>query len=63
MSLLTRALLYAACLFLVLIVYSGQRHSTAGAILRAASWSTLRLFLWSVAAVAGMLLLEYLFID
>ena len=63
MSLLIRAALYLLCLFLVAIVYAGQKETTAPGTLRGAVRLTGKLFGWSVVGVVVMFGLEYLFID
>ena len=63
MSLLLRAALYSLCVFRVMIVYAGQRHTTAAATLGAAARGTTRLVLWTVVGVVIMLGLEWAFID
>ncbi len=63
MSILLRAALYALCLFLVMIVYTGQKQATAAATLRAAARGTVRLLAWTVVGAAIMLGLEFAFID
>jgi hypothetical protein len=62
-SLVPRALLYLVALFLVMIVYTGQKHSAPGPILRASVRMTAKLFAWSVLGVVVMLALEAVFID
>ena len=63
MSLVLRAVLYAASLFLVMIVYTGQKHSTPGPILQASLRMTAKLFAWSALGVVVMLALEAVFVD
>ena len=63
MSLLVRALLYTACLFLVMVVYTAQKHTNARDTLHSAIRGTGRMLLWSVIAVVVMLVLEELFIS
>ncbi len=63
MTLLLRILLYTVCLFMVCVVYTGQKHTTAAGTLRAAGRSTVRLLLWTAVGVVVMFALEWLFID
>lgn len=62
MNLVFQVLLYAFCLFLVMIVYTGQKHTDAAGTLRASAFMTAKLLLWSAAGFAAMLGLEALFI-
>ena len=63
MSLVLRLLLYALCLFLVMIVYVGQRHSTARGTLRESVRMTAKFLVWSVVGIVVILGLEYVFVD
>ena len=63
MSLLIRTLLYAVSLFLVMLVYTAQKNTTAEATVAAAARSTARLMAWTVVAVVVMFGLEFVFID
>ena len=63
MTLLIHASLYVACLFLVMVVYTAQKQTTAAGTMSAAVRATTKLTLWSVGAVGVMFGLEYLFVD
>ncbi len=63
MSRLLRALLYPVCLFLIAVVYTGQKHSTASATVAAAGRTTVRMLVWTVVGAFIMLVTEFLFID
>ena len=63
MSLIPRVLLYALCLFLVMIVYTGQKHENAAATAQAALGMTAKLLFWSAVGFAVMLGLQMAFID
>lgn len=63
MSLVPRVLLYALCLFLVMVVYTGQKHDDAAATARAALGMTGKLLMWSAIGFAVMLGLQMAFID
>lgn len=63
MSIWLRLLVYTVVVFLVLVVYLGQRETTAAATVRAAALKTVKFLAYTVAAVAVMLGLEYLFLD
>jgi hypothetical protein len=63
MSLLLRILLYAVCLYLVMIVYTGQKHSTARATLAAAARKTGKWLAWSAVGASVMLVLQLVMID
>lgn len=60
---ITRLLLYVLCLFLVMIVYTAQKHTTAGATLRASARMTAKLLIWTVVGFAVMLGLQLFFVD
>lgn len=62
MSLLLRIGVYVPVLFLIAIVITAQHHATAPDTVRAAVARTGRWLIWSAALLAGMLLLELLFI-
>ena len=55
MSLVPRVLLYAMCLFLVMIVYTGQKHASAADTARAATGLTAKLLMWSAIGFAVMI--------
>ena len=63
MTYVMRVLLYTFCLFLVMIVYTGQRHATAEATLRAAAQMTARVLGWSIVGVLVMLGLQLALVD
>ena len=63
MSLVLRVMLYAGCLFLVMIVYTGQKQTNAADTLRAAAVMTTKLLVWSAIGFAVMLGLEMVVID
>lgn len=63
MNLPVRVLLYAFCLFLVMIVYTGQKHTDAAATLRAATTMTAKLLIWSAIGFAVMIGLQMAFVD
>lgn len=63
MSIWLRVLVYTVVVFLVLIVYLGQRETTAAATLRAAAARTVKFLAYTVLAVVVMLSLEYFFLD
>ena len=63
MSFLIRGLLYAVCLFLVMIVYTGQKHETASDTLQAATKSTVKFLIYSAVGIAVMFGLQMLLID
>jgi hypothetical protein len=63
MSALHKLSVYALVLFLVVIVYVGQQHATAGATLRAAVPKTLRYLGWTALWLGVMFAVEALFID
>ena len=63
MSLAVRVLLYALCLFLVMIVYTGQKHTNAADTVRAATGMTAKLLIWSAIGFAVMLGLQMALID
>ncbi len=54
MSLLIHLLLYVVALFLILVVYLGQRHDNAKDTLRAVIPATGKWLIWSVVLVLGM---------
>jgi hypothetical protein len=63
LSALLKLSVYAFVLFLVVIVYVGQKHETAGATLRAALPKTLRYLGWTAFWLGVMFGVEALFID
>lgn len=63
MSWLSRLLLYLPVLFLIMIVYAGQRHDNARDTLRTAGRMTVKGFVYTLALIAVMFTLEWLFID
>ena len=63
MSMVLRLLLYALCLFLVMVVYTGQKHETAAATLRSSARMTVKLLIWTVVGFAVMVALQVFFID
>lgn len=63
MSLIIRVLIYLFVLFLVMIVYTGQQHDNARAILGDAAAKTGRFLMWSTVLVVVMELCFWLFID
>jgi hypothetical protein len=62
-SLLIRILIYAAVLFLVMIVYTGQQHDNARAILGDSVRKTGKFLWWTFVLVAVMELCFWLFIE
>jgi len=58
-----RLLLYTLCLFLVMVVYTGQNHTTAGETVRASIRMTGKWLFWTVVAFGVMVGLQLLFID
>jgi len=58
-----RVLLYAVCLFLVMIVYTGQKHDNAPDTVRAATTMTAKLLIWSAIGFAVMIGLQMAFVD
>lgn len=60
---IVRLCIYVPLLFLIAVVICGQRHDTGKATLRAASPRALRWLWMSLLLVAGMQLVEWLFID
>ena len=63
MSIWLRLVVYTTVIFLVLVVYLGQRETTAAATLRAAARKTVKFVAYTVLAVAVMLGLEWMFVD
>jgi len=63
MSLVLRLLLYLVCLFLVMIVYTGQKNATAVATLRASTKMTAKLMVWSIVGIGVMWGIELAFVD
>ncbi len=63
MNLLIRVLLYVPILYLIMIVYVGQRHDNARDTLRGAGKLTVKGLLYTAILVLIMESLEWLFID
>ena len=63
MTYVLRVVLYTLCLFLVMIVYTGQKQTTAQETLRAAAQMTAKVLGWSVVGVLVMLGLQMAFVD
>jgi hypothetical protein len=55
--------IYVIVVFLVMIVYTGQKHTTAKATLHSATRATIKTCGWTAVAVISMLGLTYFFID
>lgn len=58
-----RVVIYVIVVFLVMIVYTGQKHATAKATLHSATLATIKTCGWTAVAVISMLALTYFFID
>ena len=63
MNLVIRLALYAVVLFLVMIVYTGQQHDNARAILRDSVAKTGKFLWWTFILVAVMEACFWLFVD
>lgn len=63
MNYVLRVVLYTFCLFLVMIVYTGQKHRTAQETLQASAKMTARVLGWSVVGVLVMLGLQLALVD
>jgi len=63
MSWILRFLLYVPVLYLITIVFAGQRHDNARDTLRSALRMTVRAFVYTVVLILVMFVLEWLFID
>ena len=61
--LLVRVLLYTVVLFLIMIVYTGQQHDNAPAILRDSVRKTGKFLWWSLLLVVVMEVCFWMFID
>ena len=62
MNWLVRLLLYVPILFLVMIVYTGQRETTARATIPQAAKKTVKFTIYSVVLVVAMEVIEALFL-
>ena len=62
MNLAIRVVLYAFVLFLVMIVYTGQQHESARAILRDSVHKTGKFLWWTLLLVVVMQVSFWLFI-
>lgn len=62
MNWLVRLLLFVPVIWLIMIVYAGQKETNAKDTLRAAGRKTVKFVAWTVVLVGGMLLLEAVFI-
>lgn len=60
---LGRLLIYAPVLFLIMIVYAGQRHDNARDTVRTAARMTVKGFVYTLVLIVVMFALEWLFID
>lgn len=60
---LIRFLIYALVMFLIMIVYTGQQHDTARAILSDSVRKTGKFVWWTVILVVFMEVCFWLFID
>ncbi len=63
MMLVLRLLLYAVCLFLVMLVYASQKQTDAAGTVHAATRLTGKLLAWSIVGVLVMTGLQFLFVD
>ena len=63
MSLVIRIIIYTVVLFLIMIVYTGQQHDNAQAILRDSVRKTGKFLWWTFILVAVMEVCFWLFID
>ncbi len=63
MLLLTRILIYVLVMFLIMIVYTGQQHDNASAILSDSVRKTGKFVWWTVILVGVMEVCFWLFID
>jgi hypothetical protein len=62
MSLLIRLLIFVPVIFMIMIVYAGQKETDAKGVLRVAGRKTVKAFIWTVVLVAGMELVEFVFL-
>ena len=62
MSWLLRLVLFVPIIWLIMVVYAGQKETNAKDTLRSAGRKTFKFVAWSVALVGLMLLLEAVFI-
>ena len=63
MALLTRILIYVLVMFLIMIVYTGQQHDHAKAILADSTRKTGKFVWWTVILVVVMEICFWMFID
>ena len=63
MTLVIRVVIYAVVLFLIMIVYTGQQHDNARAILRDSVRKTGKFVWWTFLLVVVMQFCFWLFVD
>ena len=63
MKFVIRLVIYTVVLFLIMIVYTGQQHDNAPAILRDSVRKTGKFLWWTFLLVAVMELCFWLFVD
>ncbi|MHC5062490.1 MAG: hypothetical protein ACYTG5_00790 [Planctomycetota bacterium] len=62
MSLLIRILIFVPVIYLIMVVYAGQKETEGMAVLRTAARKTVKVLAWTVVLVAGMELIEFIFL-
>ncbi len=62
MTLLIRLLIFIPVIYLIMIVYAGQRETEAKGVLRVAGGKTVKALAWTVVLVACMEAIEFVFL-
>jgi len=62
MSLLIRILLFVPVIYLIMVVYAGQKESDAPGVLIAAGGKTIKVLIWTVVLVLCMEFIEFVFL-
>ena len=62
MNLLIRMLIFVPVMYLIMIVYAGQKETDARGVLRIAGRKTIKALVWTVILVCCMELLESVFL-
>ncbi len=62
MSLLIRILIFIPVIYLIMVVYAGQKETAGLAVLRVAGRKTVKVLLWTLVLITGMELIEFIFL-
>ena len=62
MNLLIRILIFVPVIFLIMVVYAGQKETDASGVLSAAGRKTVTVLIWTAVLVLGMELIEFAFL-